>query len=1162
MSHTPSYSRNTDRASLDFLNRFSEPEMEKGTQLQENGHISQIFGDHLVIRGRVESGGAICRTTLRLRGNRWEGECSCGKKNCPSLYAVMLEKTQRNGEIPESPNEINEKPIAELLERQLGRELNDREERYLGVLEKRYRRFETEGAVSDHDIMRLHRKWEVKSYDALELWPSPPTDIIEFWNYIAYAFSGRGLDYPPFLKGITDIDATAEKLNEWESERRIEQWHERIKPTGYRVVPKTSRVLRMLVTTAEARMQEADVSEGADFADIDDGRQYQALADADDAGALELDAASMALWKAYQDWWNENDTLVIRLDQPGAAEWLNRVFLQPLLYGRIVTLDEQPFTWVDEPLLWRCQEPTGESNDNYRLEFWLGEMPAPSSFRVLPGGSTLYLTDEALCRGPAHWLDSTTVEPTYEIPTPVLHSTEGVAFLHRIQATLPPALADRVVLKPLAVTIRTWLETTGRDSEMGYLQCEAADDEVLCKERYRQGDWELIKAPPADSAKILHFDRDKLEGIPDVVDSIVSSWDVNKEAYRLRLTSTFPERFLEWAEELPGHIRLECDDSLKSLLGPPVKADISVSVEESGQDWFDVQVQVKARGGKVAQTDIDALVRARGKFVRLKNGKWMRLGLDFDDEARKAMEDIGLDPFDTSGETHRMHVLQLSSPATSALLRKKDWEQIRDRAGEIKLNIKPKTARELLLKLRPYQVEGFHFLAYLATNRFGGILADDMGLGKTVQCLAWMLWLRNKETAKGETPAPSLVVCPKSVIDVWDAEVKKACPDLPCTVVRNKTEFDAKATEESGGILILNYAQLRILVEELQEIPWLAVVLDEGQQIKNPDSQAARAARALKSGHRLVLTGTPLENRLLDIWSLMDFAMPGVLGDRRYFKKRFDRRKDPACQPRLAARLRPFLLRRSKNQVALDLPPRTEEDILCRMEDGQAELYDTELTRIREHLLGFKSDSELRRNQFVVLQGLMRLRQICCHPSLVMENGEDMPSAKLEALFYLLNQLQDEGHKSLVFSQFTSMLDIIRQRMEKEERPYQLLTGRTRNRAEVIDRFQHNKLPSTFLLSLKAGGTGLNLTAASYVVLYDPWWNPAVENQAIDRTHRIGQTNHVIAYRLIMRDTVEEKIRKMQRDKSAMAEGVLGDEGFASNLKREDVEYLFSTDGN
>jgi SNF2 family DNA or RNA helicase len=465
--------------------------------------------------------------------------------------------------------------------------------------------------------------------------------------------------------------------------------------------------------------------------------------------------------------------------------------------------------------------------------------------------------------------------------------------------------------------------------------------------------------------------------------------------------------------------------------------------------------------------------------------------------------------------------------------------------------------------LRPYQIDGFKFLAYLATNRFGGILADDMGLGKTIQSLTYILWLR-QENAKDKTTGhkPALIVCPKSVLDVWATEAEKFAKELRVKILRTKDDLNIDEAQNDLDMVVLNYAQLRVCGEELNTIKWLTVILDEGQQIKNPDSKAAKAARELNASNRLVLTGTPIENRLMDMWSLMAFAMPGVLGTKAYFKKRFDKRKDPTSQSRLASRLRPFLLRRTKLQVAKDLPPRTEEEVFAEMEGIQADLYKAELKRIQKALLGLDSDEAVKKNSFAILQGLMRLRQICCHPGLIDPKFLKEESAKMIALFYLLDQLREEGHKVLVFSQFVSMLDIIKARLETESRAYNYLTGQTKDRKGEIEKFQTTKEPSVFMLSLKAGGAGLNLTSASYVILYDPWWNPAVENQAIDRTHRIGQKNKVIAYRLLTRNTVEEKIRVLQHQKTALVTNVLGDEGFASNLDMEDLQFILTHGAN
>ncbi|HCN78669.1 MAG TPA: serine/threonine protein phosphatase, partial [Verrucomicrobiales bacterium] len=430
---------------------------------------------------------------------------------------------------------------------------------------------------------------------------------------------------------------------------------------------------------------------------------------------------------------------------------------------------------------------------------------------------------------------------------------------------------------------------------------------------------------------------------------------------------------------------------------------------------------------------------------------------------------------------------------------------------------------------------------------------DDMGLGKTIQSISWILWLRGRYRKAW----PCLVVCPKSVLDVWATEFAKAAPEIKVQVLRDKDELDLESLLNEQHVLVLNYAQLRGCVDLLETVKWLAIILDEGQHIKNPDSKAARAARQLKAENRLVLSGTPVENRLLDLWSLMTFAMPGALGDRKYFNHHFDRRKDGTASERLHARLRPFLLRRTKSQVAKELPSRSEETLLCEMSDAQAARYKEELARAQQMVITSSGFEVLTRRRFAILQALTRLRQICCHPALADKSATGEESAKLTATLELIEELHAEGHKVLLFSQFVSMLEILRSRLEDMGVPYYWLTGATQNRAEIVSRFQEDTSPAVFLLSLKAGGSGLNLTAASYVILYDPWWNPAVEAQAIDRAHRIGQTQPVMAYRMITKGTIEEKIMLLQQKKSLMSSNILGEGGFSRSLDKGDFEFLF-----
>jgi SNF2 family DNA or RNA helicase len=524
-----------------------------------------------------------------------------------------------------------------------------------------------------------------------------------------------------------------------------------------------------------------------------------------------------------------------------------------------------------------------------------------------------------------------------------------------------------------------------------------------------------------------------------------------------------------------------------------------------------------------------------------------------DDADAEQLSEMGLNPMEFNGPPQRYHALQLATSAAQRLLEKTAREGVRRRAEELQMRVTPEVPAGISATMRAYQVEGFHFLAYLSTNSFGGILADDMGLGKTLQTLAWIAWMRTQPDFDGK---PVLVVCPKSVVQNWISEAKRFLPALRTLIWRGG---DAKSLQKAvvkKDLVVINYAQLRISAEALTSRMWHALVLDEAQYIKNPASQTAVTACSLQGKHRLALSGTPIENRLMDLWSIMQFAMPGLLGLRSHFQRQYDSRSDVLARRRLAARVRPFVLRRTKNEVAKDLPARIEEDLLVEMEGKQKTLYSAELKRARQALLKIKTSKELDKDRFNVLTSLLRLRQICCHPGLVSEEHGYADSAKLEALTDLLEPLIEQGHKVLVFSQFVEMLERVERELDARDWTSFMLTGETENRGQLVEEFQAYEGAAVFLISLRAGGMGLNLTAASYVVLFDPWWNPAVENQAIDRTHRIGQTQQVIAYRLVAKDSIEEKIRQLQRAKSAMAGDILGEESFAKALTLDDFKFL------
>jgi hypothetical protein len=583
-------------------------------------------------------------------------------------------------------------------------------------------------------------------------------------------------------------------------------------------------------------------------------------------------------------------------------------------------------------------------------------------------------------------------------------------------------------------------------------------------------------------------------------------------------------------------------------------------VRGSGIDWLSVSAEWEQEGLKLTEADLQRLCSATGRFVRLPDAGWVELDAKAVQDAHEAMADLGLDGLVPAAQ--RIGMEQAAHLDEAGLQRFADSPEarvLRRTLKEFKGIPAVATPPGVQADLRPYQQEGFAFLCHLANIGLGGILADDMGLGKTLQTLAWLVWLKARN---GRKSLPSLVICPASVLHNWRRESNRFTPELKVLVLESgAARHNLRKQIPQHDLIVTNYALLRRDLEALQRFEFGAVILDEAQFIKNPGAQVTQSVKQLRARHRLALTGTPLENRLLDLWSIVDFIQPRYLGTEEQFCETYEPRGENAesaqriARKRLSAKLRPLLLRRLKKHVARDLPDRIEQRRDCHLDDEQRRLYLAELRRSRQQVMKTVAEQGLTRSKIHVLAALTRLRQICCHPKLV---GSEAPSGKTETLFELLDALRAEGQKVLVFSQFVQMLELLVEECLQRQFPTHILTGQTRNRLEVVQGFQEDVNPAVFLLSLRAAGTGLNLTTASYVILYDPWWNPAVEAQAIDRSHRIGQTRAVNAYRLISPGTVEEKIWELQQSKAQTIADVLGEEGFARSLSQTDLEYLFA----
>ena len=464
--------------------------------------------------------------------------------------------------------------------------------------------------------------------------------------------------------------------------------------------------------------------------------------------------------------------------------------------------------------------------------------------------------------------------------------------------------------------------------------------------------------------------------------------------------------------------------------------------------------------------------------------------------------------------------------------------------------------------LRPYQKHGVAWLQFLRENRFGGILADEMGLGKTLQTLAF---LRSQAIA-GKTARPHLVVCPTSLVHNWRHEAERFTPELRPRVIHGAQRHAHWDNLQDTGLIITSYALVWRDAERYRGMEFDTVILDEAQHIKNRQTRNAQAVKSIRAEHRLVLTGTPLENSVFDLWSIFDFLMPGYLGSAQDFRERYEvpiaKSSDKAAIGRLSRRLRPFILRRLKRDVASELPAKLEQTSYCELNDTQRALYQQVLEAGRKEMLDTPGEGPgSGRSRMQVLTTLLRLRQICCdHRLLKLESHkpDSAPGGKVELFHELLEEVLDGGHRVLVFSQFTEMLALLRTSLEERDIAHCYLDGSTVDRPKVVERFQKGDIP-VFLISLKAGGVGLNLTAADTVFHFDPWWNPAVEDQATDRAHRIGQTRVVTRYKLIARDTVEEKILALQEKKRELtAQALGGEESFTAALTWEEIQSLLS----
>ncbi len=620
-------------------------------------------------------------------------------------------------------------------------------------------------------------------------------------------------------------------------------------------------------------------------------------------------------------------------------------------------------------------------------------------------------------------------------------------------------------------------------------------------------------------------------------------------------------------EALGGEWKLYTSREFDAKRAASTELQLKVQTHAETDSWFELTCDMlSAGGGDLKWENVMNTFSEGGQFLTLADGTLIRIP----EQVRQIMDFLQRRAITHTDNLFRFHIYSALPIADGVepfeIGGQAKWRQLRERLTSKQLRPDVKLPPQLQETLRDYQKDGVAWMAVLAENGFHGVLADEMGLGKTIQALAMLAWRRETMTNR----KPSLVVCPTSLIENWLLEAERFAPGLKTLAVLGLERLELLRQVPETDLVITSYALLRRDIAQYQKVEFDYVILDEAQHIKNPGTANARTCKILRAEHRLILTGTPLENSMRDVWSLFDFLLPGLLGTQQEFRKMYETSAPAGAPPertagRLGAVLRPFILRRTKDEVCKQLPPKMEQVIFCHLNARQQRLHQNMLAAGRE-MVRVAREKGWNSCRFELLSLLMRLRQLCCHPDLLPEElqaveGENIPSAKTELLQELILEAIDGGHRILLFSQFTSFLHLIQPWLKEEGIAYEYMDGATRDRQARVDRFNRDPSIPLFLLSLKAGGTGLNLTGADTAILYDPWWNPMVEDQATDRIHRIGQEKPVTAYKLVAHHSIEEKVLHLQESKRELFDQLMaGVPAKVGELTPEDFEFLFNED--
>lgn len=1057
------------------------------------------------------------------------------------------------------------------LEEKLGRSFTMSERQQMQAISDLAEEFEWREALYAKDLESFDPEIKVKVPDPTKpisegIWVKKPETELELLQYVAFLLQRFGSPLPPFLDSLIDTTPIELSLIERARIKETRLWRNRLGNLSQRkyVTPVSTLEIRLKLY-GKALKWEGRYSPETGYFNITAKDFGQWLSK--DYGFLERFAPhSLTLCALFQEYYKSTQRARMDLEKPEDCAFLNKLLHHPITREQIVGSNDLPFEVSKTSLRWTGIENGVGDDGCYILQLQLEDgTAAPFPLVYLAGETPLYLCGDALYHGPPLLRPNERPNKLFTIPEAAIEAPEGLLFLRNQGLPLPEKVGNDIVCIPMQARLYCQIrKNEGEWAKKTYLDCR------LYSVSPDQEFWFLLTSdgwkpsPPADeegeaaiAPERTLFEQPPSDYVPEVLEAFELEEEEDEGIWSRTIETGFAREFISWIQEIPDDVQLVPDEELDTLVDgrPAGRYALTVSTSENA-DWFNLKLDPQFLDTALTEEEQKIVMRARGEYAYLPGKGWKRFESEVVDNDKQLLAKLGVH-FDEAGSgQHALHTLQLAEAKLEETAFDSMRDAIRKRSKELTAKTAAAVPKGIKSELRPYQVEGFKFLAYLAHNNFGGVLADDMGLGKTLQTLTWLTWLKLNRPAD-EPPFSCLVVCPKSVMHVWHKEVEIHSSILKIAIFDPDIHHAATWQLDGADILVANYSQLRIRKDLFHQVKWTVTILDEAQYIKNPTSQTTKAARELKSEHRIALTGTPVENRATDLWSIFSYAMPGLLGSKASFVKHY-KETDSQTPARLSNRVSHFMIRRSKKQVATDLPERIEESLVCQMEGEQRDLYLAELKLTQQKVLGIDSQSAFSKERFNILASLLRLRQICCHPGLISPEYRTVRSAKLEGLVDLVSELQEEGHKVLIFSQFVEMLKIISEAFDKINCKHLTLTGQTKNREELVDQFQNDDSITAFLLSLRAAGSGLNLTSASYVVLYDPWWNPAVEAQAIDRTHRIGQKNTVNAYRLIAKDSVEQKIQSLQVKKENLANEIVREESLSDILDLENLKQVLS----